>query len=275
MPRFGPKPLPAEIANTSSLLINNGIGDGWIAAPLTDYVLTASYVPAIVTTDGIQGNGTVGSPVQLQPSISITSVTASLNGNGSQITNITSSNITNFTTDVRNKISGSQYVSYATGTGVVSLPYTGSILGTTPLILGQTITSLSGIADITCSHLVADGVITAAITETGVFVQTPSAVQQLTASSTIIPNAGVLKVSSSGNINLSSTPTVQTAGVAQGTRVLICNIGTHSITFRRQDGINSALQLSSATVTINQYGTIELILINDGVNSYWYEISYK
>jgi len=91
MLRFSPKPLPAEIPNTASLLINNGIGAGWITAPLVDYVITASYVPAIVTADGIQGNGTVGSPVQLHPNISITSVTASFSGNGSQVTGVVSS----------------------------------------------------------------------------------------------------------------------------------------------------------------------------------------
>jgi len=91
MLRFGPKPLPEGVPNTASLLINNGIGAGWVSAPLVDYVLTASYVPVIVTTDGIQGNGTVGSPVQLQPSISITAVTASLKGDGSQVTGVISS----------------------------------------------------------------------------------------------------------------------------------------------------------------------------------------
>lgn len=91
MLRYGVPPLPAGIPNTSSLLINNGLGAGWITAPLVDYVITASYVPTIVTTDGIQGNGTVGSPVQLQPSISITSVTASLKGDGSQVTGVVSS----------------------------------------------------------------------------------------------------------------------------------------------------------------------------------------
>ena len=91
MLRFSPKPLPAEIPNTASLLINNGIGAGWITAPLVDYVITASYVPTIVTTDGIQGNGTVENPVQLKPSISITSVTASFSGNGSQVTGVVSS----------------------------------------------------------------------------------------------------------------------------------------------------------------------------------------
>jgi len=115
MLRFSPKPLPAEIANTSSLLINNGIGGGWIAAPLEDYVLTASYIPTIVTADGIQGNGTIGSPVQLYPNISITSVTASFSGNGSQVTNITASNITNFTNDVRAQHAAGANLTYTTG----------------------------------------------------------------------------------------------------------------------------------------------------------------
>ena len=275
MPRFGPKPLPPEIPNTSSLMINNGLGAGWVSVPLIDYVLTASYVPHIVTTDGIQGDGTIGAPVQLQPSISITSVTASLNGNGSQITDITASNISNFTVDARKQLSGSQYVAYNTSSGVVSLPYTGSTIGTTPVILGNTVTSLSGIADITCSHLVANGILTATITETGVFVQTPSAVQHLTSSSMINPSAGVVKIDSLANINLTSTPTVKIAGISEGTRILLCNVGSHTITFRKQDGTNSSLQLASNTITLSQYGTLELILINDGVNSYWYEISHK
>jgi hypothetical protein len=91
MLRYGVPPLPAGIPNTASLLINDGIGGGWVSSALVDNVLSASYVPAIVTTDGIQGNGTVGSPVQLQPSISITAVTASLKGDGSQVTGVISS----------------------------------------------------------------------------------------------------------------------------------------------------------------------------------------
>jgi hypothetical protein len=275
MPRFGPKPLPAEILNTGSIMYNNGIGGGWVSVPLSQYALTASYIPTIVTADGIQGNGTVEEPVQLKSSFSVTSITASFNGNGSAITNITSSNINNFTADVRSKLSGSQYVNYNDNSGSIQLVYTGSVIGNTPIILGQTTTSLSGITNISCSAITASNSLIANSIDTGLVVQRPSAVQNLTASSMIMPDAAVLKIASSGNITLTHAPTIKIDGIAEGTRILICNIGTHIITFKNQDGTNTALQLSSNSVPVGQYGVIELILINDGTSTYWYEISNK
>lgn len=89
-----------------------------------------------------------------------TSVTASFNGNGSNITNLTASNIVNFISDVRKQISGSQYVTYNTSSGVISLPFTGTILGTTPLILGQTTSSLTGMSFISSSVVVCNTFVT-------------------------------------------------------------------------------------------------------------------
>lgn len=86
------------------------------------------------------------------------SVTASFKGNldGTAATAsyiATGSAIATFVSDVRQQISGSQYVSYSTGSGVISLPFTGSTLGTTPLILGQTTTVLQGLTQLTASNV--------------------------------------------------------------------------------------------------------------------------
>jgi hypothetical protein len=73
-------------------------------------------------------------------------------GNGSNLTNLTASSMPLFQQDVRKQISGSQYAAYNTSSGVISLPFTGSTIGTTPVILGTTIPSLTGLASISSSQ---------------------------------------------------------------------------------------------------------------------------
>lgn len=62
--------------------------------------------------------------VSLNDDINLTSVTASFSGNGSQINNLTASNINNFSADIRKQLSGLGVISYNPVTGEIS--YTGA-----------------------------------------------------------------------------------------------------------------------------------------------------
>lgn len=223
------------------------------------------------------------------------SVTASFKGNldGTAATAsyiATGSAIATFVNDVRQQISGSQYVSYSTGSGVVSLPFTGSTLGTTPLILGETTTVLQGLTQLSASNISASVVSANAftssnvnlggITQLGILVQTPSAIQTLTATSTVNVVAGIVKIAANSPITLTSVPAIQTAGVAEGTRILITNAGANNITFQRDavfggGGVaGSKLKLDQANQTLLPYGTMEVIYVSGSTAGFiWSQIA--
>ena len=158
---FSIKPIPfvLPLQGTASMLVSSPDGSGWIASGIVDNAISASvYVIETIDTAGnIDGNGAPEDPVVLKNNISLTSVTASFNGDGNNITNITASNITNFPNDVRLQLTGSPYVSYDSGIGQYYLPFTGSNIGTTSLVLGQSVSSISGLTSISSIGLTGSG----------------------------------------------------------------------------------------------------------------------
>lgn len=82
----------------------------------SDNTLSSSvgFTAPVLSSNIITGSTVTGSDAKF------TTITASFSGNGSSITSITSSNITNFTTDVRGKLSAGTGISYDTGTGIIS-----------------------------------------------------------------------------------------------------------------------------------------------------------
>ncbi len=164
-------PFVSPIPNTASLLISNPEGTGWIAGDLVDNVASASIniISTVETSGNIEGNGSSVDKVRLKNNISLNSVTSSFKGNldGTSSFSInsetasyvpTGSAIPTFTSDVRAQLSGSQYVTYGAVSGVISLPFTGSTLGTTPVILGTTVINISGLTSIESTSITASSV---------------------------------------------------------------------------------------------------------------------
>lgn len=224
------------------------------------------------------------------------SLTASfLKGDGNKLTNLTASNITNFAADIRKEISGSQYVTYNSSSGVVSLPLTGSLLGTTPLILGQTASIVTGLTSISASTgtfntLSASsfnlGTMTALTTSTGdltvnnlivngVIENAAGNIQIITGSAyQIIPSTSLVKISApSGSVTLNTAfPTIKSTGYNEGTRVFIVNVGPNPVTFK-DDGAVPGTKLKMANQTYNQpqWGCIQFVLVSGSLGKVWIE----
>lgn len=166
--------LTSSYQNITGFLTASSITGTYTGSAAGLYNLTASGISNF--TSDTRAQFSAGSNLNysngvyaLNNAINLTSVTASFSGNGSQITNLTASNITNFTADVRNQISGSQYVAYNSGTGVITLPYTGSLLGTSPIILGQTASVITGLTSLSASSITSS-FITSSVLVTNIFV---------------------------------------------------------------------------------------------------------
>lgn len=93
-------------------------------------------------------------------SLNLSSLTASaISGNGSAITDITASNISNFTSDVRTQFSSGTGISLVSGQiSLDSVPNSALAnssftLGSTTISLGQTQTAVSGITELTASKI--------------------------------------------------------------------------------------------------------------------------
>ena len=96
-----PVTLKANISLTSVTASFSGNGAGITG-------LTAAQVSGIISSvsssGNLQGDGTSGSPLTLKENISLTSVTASFSGDGSGITGLSDSQISNFNTAVDARI---------------------------------------------------------------------------------------------------------------------------------------------------------------------------
>lgn len=122
---FSIKPIPfvLPLSGTASMLVSTPDGTGWTASGIIENAISASVfvIETIETTGNIQGNGAPEDPVALKSNISLTSVTASFSGSGRNVTNITASNISNFTNDVRAQFSAGTSISIVSGT--ISAPF--------------------------------------------------------------------------------------------------------------------------------------------------------
>lgn len=114
--------------------------------------VTGALVP-YATLTGV--SGTFTTPAQVTGAFSVVTAANATNAVTAQTASYvaTSSAIATFTTDVRNQLSGSQYVTYNNSTGVFSLPNTGSTIGSTGVILGTTVTSLANLTDISATQI--------------------------------------------------------------------------------------------------------------------------
>lgn len=112
-------------------------------------------------------------------------------------------------------------------------------------------------------------------TESGIVVQTPSAVQSLLAAGTINPNAAKIRVVGNGAARtLTSTPTIS-AGAADGQRLLIKGTdAVNTITLQDEGTLpNTTLELGAATRVLALNSQIELSW--DSTTSKWCEISFS
>lgn len=289
---FSIKPIPfvEPLAGTASMLVSSPDGTSWIPSGIVDNAVSASVyvIETIVTQGNIDGNGAPEDPVVLKNNISLASVTASFNGDGNQVTNITASNIPNFTPDVRLQLTGSQYVDYNALSGVISLPYTGTILGTTPLILGQTNTTVTGLASIS-SSLGYFNELSASSSEinnlkiidlraTNLYVNNlfegTSSVQPLTAATQIIPSTSLVKVSSSSglDITLTASPTIKITGYTEGMKINVVNVGAGKITFTKDTGNTTRLKLvGGKSFSALEFECIQFVLVSGSSGFYWVE----
>lgn len=80
-----------------------------------------------------------------------------------------------------------------------------------------------------------------------------------------------------GSVNLTSTPTIPTTDILEGTRLLIMNAGNNSVAFNDNDHVaGTLLQLGANTRSLSTGGVIEFLYTRDHTNTYyWYEISYR
>lgn len=280
-------------------------GNGQPGNPL--YLSDGITVSDIHTNNFSASNDVTANKISINGFLTASSITGTFNGDGCKITNITSSNIKNFTSDVRSQLSGNHYVTYNTSSGLISLPYTGSIIGTTEILLGQSVSSLTGlsylsssqilVADLTASNEMVVGILSASHATIGtltssvitfgginiqnsVLVQQPSAVQTINGNSTIQLASGIMKISSGvgGTTTLTSTPTITTTNVQEGTRITIINVGAGTIRFQTDISFTNnnpatKLRLVSSNQDVNLLQTIELIYISGSTGYFWAQIA--
>lgn len=265
---FSVKPIPfvQPLAGTASVLISNPAGTGWIAGSIVDNAISASiYVIETVETEGnIEGNGAPEDKVRLKNSISLNSVTASFNGDGNKVTNITASNITNFTRDVRLQLSGTQYLNYDNISGTISLPFTGTIVGTTPLILGETNSTITGLSSISSSQIT-----TSQMNSINV---TASIISGTQLASTNIVGSSITGSIISGTqvFSINLTTTTLTGSNITSSQILSTNISAINVT---ASSVTSSQILSTNITTINLTGsfitgtqlTIDYVDFNTGI----------
>ena len=90
----GTNPVTSITGSDGQVLTWSAAEGAWIAAePAAGSGGSGGGIASVTTSGNLQGSGTAGSPVTLKANISLTSVTASFSGNGSQISNLTASQI--------------------------------------------------------------------------------------------------------------------------------------------------------------------------------------
>ena len=112
----------------------------------------------------------------------------------------------------------------------------------------------------------------------GCFVENPLTQALSSSGNQIIVQSGVTRVTAATTaINLTSTPTLPTNGTLAGTRVLIFNAGSNSVTLNSDPHVaGTKLKLGANSRVLTAGGIIELIYMTDSTNSpYWYEIAFR
>lgn len=248
---------------------------GIMSLPFTGSVVGSSPVILGETTPSLSG---------------LTSVSAvSLTGSGTNITDLTASNITNFTVDVRAQLTGSQYVDYNKTTGLISLPFTGSTIGTTPVILGQTVTTITGLSSISASTGLFNELTASKskmstlqitdLTATNIYASNifegTSSVQSLAANTQIVPSTSLVKVSSSTGLDivLTASPTIKTAGYTEGLKIYVVNVGTGKVTFTKDvaPGTTGLKLVGGKSFAAGELECIQFVLVSGSSGRYWVE----
>lgn len=202
----------------------------------------------VATTDGITGSGIIGDPLKLKDNVAIVSITASLKGNGSQVTHLTASNIDNFVSDVRKQLNGTTYVSYDNSTGAISLPKTGSIIGSTEILLGSTASNLVGINNLSSTYI------------TGTNISSSNLIGW--ASNTIRPygsfydtttQTGTANVTQSFTYN--STQISNGVSIVSGSRIKVDYSGVYNIQFSAQIAKTGGNVVDTTTIWLSKNGT--------------------
>ena len=150
-------------------------------------------------------------------------------------------------------------------------PYSTTIRGTISIGEAASTTNITG-------STTTLGASTLNVTVAGKLVETPQLFAVGAASDTIPVSSGVTRLTNAlSPVVLTSTPTVTTTGIADGTRVLLFNAGTNNITLQSEAALaGSKLKLGTNTRVLGTGHILELIYLKDSTNvSYWYEIVFR
>jgi len=97
----GSNPVTSITGSDGQVLTWSDAEGAWIAAePAAGSGGSGGGISSVTTSGNLQGSGTAGSPVTLKANISLTSVTASLKGDGSQITGLTAAQVSGIISSV-------------------------------------------------------------------------------------------------------------------------------------------------------------------------------
>jgi hypothetical protein len=101
-----------------------------------------------------------------------------------------------------------------------------------------------------------------------ILTKAPSAVQTVTATTSIAVTSEIIPVTSAANITLISTPNIQTANVTDGYVIRIVNVGSFTITLQAQRLlVNSRLSMGAANTKAIPAGLFVQFVFYGGL---WY-----
>lgn len=102
---------------------------------------------------------------------------------------------------------------------------------------------------------------------------TPGTQELTAAGNTITPTSSYMRLTATGVLTLTSTPTIATAGVADGTHLLVHNAGANGITIQDEAVLaGSKLRLNSGTNKgLGQNDVLNLIF--DAASGFWRQYS--
>lgn len=253
---FSIKPIPfvLPLPGTASMLVSTPDGTGWTASGIVENAVSASVyvIETIETAGNIQGNGAPEDPVALKSNISLTSVTASFNGDGRNVTNITASNISNFTNDVRGQISA--------GTNIT---ISGGSISTQNNINVTSITASSG-------NITGDLVVGGRLTAEEYYTEVMSASVIFASGSTKFGNTAddLMQVSGSVSVSGSLTSTATITGLSGSFSRVVTNIdgtATNPVFFWSSDIDTGFYREGSNQFTVTTGGSRRLRVSDTGV----------